>query len=84
MRQQEKQIKELTKENSKLREDYSSIHHKLLNFEYEKSDAAKVDLQRENTNLKLEITTMKRYLSNTLDQVYEDQVACQQKYDRIM
>uniref|UniRef100_A0A7M5WXE4 Uncharacterized protein n=2 Tax=Clytia hemisphaerica TaxID=252671 RepID=A0A7M5WXE4_9CNID len=83
-RQQEKQIDELTKENAKLREDYSDIHRKLMSFEYEKSDAAKVDLQRANTNLKLDITKMKRYLSNTLDHVYEDQLACKQKYDQII
>ena len=74
----------LQRENETWKKNYTVAHNKLLSIEYEKSDAAKVDLQRENTLLKMEITKLKEEVSTTENYFREENVIFKQRYERTM
>ena len=76
---QEKTISNLRKQYEDVQNDceawkknYTAVHNKLLQVEYEKSDAAKIDLQIENTRLNGEISKLQREFTLFLDEAYDE------------
>jgi len=74
----------LQSENETWKKNYTVAHNKLLSIEYEKSDTAKVDLQRENTLLKIEISKLKEEVSTTADYFREENVNFKRRCERTL
>ena len=80
----EKQEAYLLKENKTWKTKYENIHNKLLNLEYQKSDAAKVELEQKNNHLEIQIENLKCGFAKLVEQISEESSQLKENYDRSM
>lgn len=78
----EKQESNLLKENRTWKTNYENIHNKLLNLEYQKSDAAKVELEQKNNHLEMQIENLKCGFAKMVEQISEESSLFKENYDR--
>ena len=80
----EKRQSNLLKENERWKTNYENIHNKLLNVEYHKSDAAKVELEQNNNYLKIQIRNLKDGFAKMVDQMSEESNQFKENHERSM
>ena len=72
----------LLKENQTWKTNYENIHNKLLNLEYQKSDASKVELEQKNNSLEIQIENLKCGFAKMVEQISEESNLFKENYDR--
>ena len=72
----------LLKENQTWKTNYENIHNKLLNLEYQKSDASKVELEQKNNSLEIQIENLKCGFAKMAEQISEESNLFKENYDR--
>lgn len=78
----EKKHSSLHNENETWKANYERIRRKLLDTEYQKSDAAKVDLEHENNSLKIYIDNLKSSFTKMTEEMDAETKHFQQNHEQ--
>lgn len=78
----EKQIGTLLEENDLWKNSFNETRTKLLNIEYEKSDEAKINLQRENASLRIKMTSLKEAASCMMEEYQSENLSLKTEHEK--